>query len=123
MNWLLGVLLTQYMISATAGLACQVRGAVNMAMGTIAATGSPVETGPHGLIELQLHPGSYMHPASYLRLRENSSAVFDYTALTDIVIRLNGGFALIDTGDADPQYPIQMTAVAATVEIRKSGIY
>ncbi len=117
MNWLLGILLSQYMVSATAGLVCQVRGSVNVTMGTIVAAGKSVETGPHGLVELQLHPGSY------LRLRENSSAAFDSTILANIVLHLTSGFALIDTSDADPPFPITITAGSTTVAIRRAGIY
>ena len=117
MNGLLGIVLLQYMISATAGLVDQSRGPANVRKLEQVVAGKPVETGPEGFVELQLTG------ESYLRVRENSSVVFDSVALADIQIRLIRGNAMIDSDALEPSASIKISAGNLTTSIRKPGIY
>lgn len=117
MNWMLTVLLLQYVISATAGLVHQVRGPANVQRDQIVPALKPVETGPKGFVELQLNPGSY------LRLRENSSLVFDSVLLERIEVRLTTGTMLIDCDVVNPDLPMKITAGKLVGLIRKPGAY
>jgi hypothetical protein len=117
MNWVLAVLLFQYVISATAGLVHQVRGPANVQRDQIVAAGKPIETGEKGFVEIQLNPGSY------LRLRENSSAVFDSVLLQHIELRLIVGTMLVDSDTVNPDFPIKIMAGKLVGLIRKPGLY
>src|SRR5215831_3486884 len=116
MTGLLALILSQFLVSATAGLVGQVRGEVNVKMADLVAAGASVDTGPNGLIDLQLNPGAH------LRLRANSSLVFQSTALTDIEFNLTQGFVIADF-DSDPPFRVKVTSEGLRLEIRKAGVY
>src|SRR5215831_20589472 len=116
MNAVLAVLLLQYVISATAGLVHQVRGPVNVQRDQIIPAGKQVETGAQGFVEIQLNPGSY------LRLRENSSIVFNSVLLEHIEVRLIAGTMLVDSDVVNPDLPVKITANKLVGLIRKPGL-
>ena len=117
MNWLLTAALLQYVISATAGLVNQVRGPANVQRDQIVAAGKPIETGRHGFVEIQLNPGTY------LRLRENSSVVFDSVVLESIEARLASGTMLVDSEAVEPASPVKIAAGQLVGFIREPGLY
>ena len=117
MNWMLTVLLLQYVISATAGLVNQVRGPANVRREQIVLAGQPIQTGDKGFVEVQLNPGSY------LRLRENSSAIFDSVLLERVEVRLISGSMLIDSDSVNAEFPLKITAGKLSGLIRKPGLY
>jgi hypothetical protein len=117
MNWMLTVLLLQYVISATAGLVNQVRGPANVRREQIVPAGQTIETGPKGFVEVQLTPGSY------LRLREKSSVVFDSVKLDHIELRLVSGTMLIDSDTVNPDFPLKIIAGKLSGLIKKPGLY
>jgi hypothetical protein len=114
---MLTVLLVQYVISATAGLVNQVRGPANVQRDQIVPAGKQIETGLRGFVEIQLNPGSY------LRLRENSSALFDSVLLERVEVRLTSGTMLVDSDVVNPELPVRITAGKLVGLIKKPGLY
>lgn len=117
MNWMLSVLLLQYVISATAGLVNQVRGPANVQRDQIIPVGKRVETGNKGFVEVQLNPGSF------LRLRENSAVLFDSVLLEHVEARLISGSMLVDSDVVNADLPVKVTAGKLVGLIRKPGLY
>lgn len=117
MTSLMLMLMMQYVISTKAGLVNHVQGDANVKATKMVEAGSPIKTGPGGLAEILLNPGSY------LRLGENSSAVLDGVELTNIAVRITSGTAVIEAVGFDKQAPLKVTSGNLKTEIIKDGVY
>src|SRR5215470_16439323 len=90
----------QFIISAKAGLVNAVEGSANVRLQQQVPAYSPIQTGPTGRVEVLLNP------ASFLRLGENSEAVLDSVELTDIIVRIVSGSAIIESTAIERAGPI-----------------
>jgi hypothetical protein len=107
----------QFIISAKAGLVNAVEGRANVRLQQQVPAFSPIQTGPTGKVEVLLNP------ASFLRLDENSQIVLDSVELTDIVVRIVSGSAIIESIAVERAGPIHVKAGALTVSIVAPGVY
>jgi hypothetical protein len=113
----LAFLVMQFIVSAKAGLVNFVDGQANVHMHEQIPAGKLIETGPAGHVEVLLNPGSF------LRLGENSSAIFESVDLTNISVRLVSGSALMEAGDIDKRTPIRVMTGSLKVSVVSSGTY
>jgi len=107
----------QFIISAKAGLVNAVEGSTNVRAQQQVAAGAPIQTGPSGRVEVLLNPGSF------LRLGENSEAVFDSVDLTNISLRIMSGDAVIESSSIGKDTPIHVTNGQMKLSIVASGLY
>lgn len=113
----LAFVVLQYIVSAKAGFVNVVDGATNVYLHQQVSEGAQIETYARGHVELLLTPGSF------LRIGENSTAVFDSTNLTNVAIRLVDGSAIIESAESSKRVPIQVTAGTLKVSIAAPGVY
>jgi hypothetical protein len=107
----------QFIISAKAGLVNAVEGTANVRLQQQIAAGSPIQTGSTGRVEILLNP------ASFLWLGENSEAVLESVELTDIVVRIVSGSAIIESAAVERAGPIHVKSGALSVSITAPGTY
>ena len=107
----------QFIISAKAGLVNAVEGPTNVRVQQQVVAGSKIDTGPAARVELLLNP------SAFLRLGENSEAVFDSVELTDIAVRLISGSAIIESASVQKDSPIRVVTGALNVSIVTPGLY
>src|SRR5204862_7975357 len=81
--------LLQYMISAKAGLVNYIDGQTNVHLHEQVAEGNSIETQAHSHVELLLTPGAF------LRIGNSSKVVLDSVELSNAVVRMIDGSALI----------------------------
>jgi hypothetical protein len=108
---------TQFLVSTKAGIVNYVQGTANVKPATSVPAGNPVTTGPGGSVEILLNPGSY------LRMGENSEAVLERVELSDIVLRIVRGSAVIAASGVDKDLPIAVNTGKLEMQIVKDGIY
>ena len=108
---------TQFLVSTKAGLVNYVQGSANVKAATSVPPGAPIATGPNGLVEVLLNPGSY------LRLGENSQAILERVELTEIAVRIVQGSAVIEANGVDKDLPLKVTSGNLKMDIIKDGIY
>jgi len=107
----------QLVVAAKAGLVNYVQGTTNVKATQLVPVANPILTGPNGYVELLLTPGSY------LRMGNNSEVVLDSVELTNVVVRVVQGVAIVEVVDIDHTLPIQMTTGDVQVKIADPGIY
>jgi len=107
----------QLVVAAKAGLVNYVQGTTNVKATQLVPVASPILTGPNGYVELLLTPGSY------LRMGNNSEVVLDSVELSNVVVRVAQGIAIVEVVDIDHTLPIQMTTGNVQVKIADPGIY
>ena len=117
MTSLIFMLMMQFVVSTKAGLVNYVQGSANVKATTTVPAGTPIETGPAGAVEILLNPGSY------LRLGENSAAVFEQVELAEISLRITHGSAVIEANGFDKKGPLKVTSGNLKMEIIDDGIY
>jgi len=110
-------LMMQYVISAKAGLVNYVQGLSNVRPNQTVAEMTPIRTGPNGVIELLLTPGSY------LRLGPNSEATIENSDIANVHVRLNNGEAIIEVVEIDNHFPMLISAGKTSVELGDAGIF
>src|SRR5437773_7408304 len=111
------VLMMQFVVSTKAGLVNYVQGSANIKATTSVPAGAPIETGPGGIVEILLNPGSY------LRLGENSGAVIDQAELTNMALRITHGSAVIEANGFEKKSPLRVTAGNRKMDIISDGVY
>jgi len=107
----------QLVVAAKAGLVNYVQGTTNVKATQLVPVANPILTGPNGYVELLLTPGSY------LRMGNNTEVVLDSVELTNVVVRVVQGVAIVEVVDIDHTLPIQMTTGDVQVKIADPGIY
>src|SRR5262245_24865613 len=111
------IIALQYIVSAKAGWVNYVDGQVNVQMHQQVAVNMPIEAGPRSHAELLLSPGSF------LRVGEQSSAVFDSIDVTNIAVRVLKGDAIIEVADTDKHTPIHVATGNLRAVIVSPGLY
>ncbi len=117
MSTLVLALMMQYVVSAKAGLVNYVQGMTNVRANQIVAEMTPIRTGPNGVVEILLTPGSY------LRLGPQSEAVIDNADLANVHVRITGGQAIIEVVEIDNKLPMFITTGQTAVELGDAGIF
>jgi hypothetical protein len=107
----------QFIISAKAGLVNAVEGAANVRLQQQVQAFSPIQTSVGGKVEVLLNP------VSFLRLGENSEAVLESVELTNIVVRIVSGSAIIESTAIERAGPIHVKSGALSVSIVAPGVY
>ncbi len=113
----LTLVLLQFMISAKAGLVNYVDGQATVRLYEQVPAGMPIQTGSGGHVELLLNPGSF------IRLDEETTVVFDSVDLTNVVVRVVSGTAVIESANVDKHTPIRVTTGSLLVLIASPGLY
>jgi hypothetical protein len=108
---------TQFLVSTKAGIVNYVQGAANVKPATSVPAGKPITTGPGGAVEILLNPGSY------LRMGENSEVLLERVELSDIVLRIVKGSAVIEASGVDKDLPLAVNSGKLEMQIIKDGIY
>src|SRR5437773_1598212 len=108
---------TSFLVSTKAGLINYVQGAATVKAATSIPAGKPIATGPGGAVEILLNPGSY------LRMGENTTVVLERVELSDIVLRIVQGSALVEATGVDKDLPLTVNVGKLKMEIIKDGIY
>jgi hypothetical protein len=111
------ILMMQYVISTKAGLVNYVEGEATAKVGQNVEAGQLVRTGSNAYAEILLNPGSF------LWLGSNSEIVFDSTQLTEIVVRVVSGTAMIEASGVSKKVPIKVSSGNLTTEIVDNGLY
>jgi FecR protein len=106
-----------YMNSPKAGFVNAVQGQANVRAYEVAREDQPIKTGPSSYVELLLSPGAF------LRVDENSEVKIDSAGLSDLVIQVASGSALIEDIATDPRLPIRVIVGGAKLLIAASGLY
>src|SRR5438874_1909470 len=117
MTSLMLALMMQYVVATKAGLVNNVQGLTNVRPATMIEANTPVRTGPSGLVELLLTPGSYM------RLGPSTEVVLDSVDLANVSVRLVSGQAIVEVVEINNDYPVRVTTGRTTVELTDPGIF
>jgi hypothetical protein len=107
----------QYVVSAKAGFVNFIDGSANVSVHQQVAEGAPIETYDRSHVEVLLNPGSF------LRLGQNSTAIFDSVDLTNLKIRIEDGSAIVEAAESSKRVPIQVTAGELRTSIVAPGVY
>jgi len=107
----------QLVVSAKAGFVNVVDGTANVRRQQQVQVGVPIQTQAGSHVELLLSPGSF------LRIGENSVAVLDSVNLSNIVIRVVSGSAIVESATLNKDFPIHVTSGNLRVSIVSPGLY
>jgi hypothetical protein len=108
---------TSFIVSTKAGVVNHVQGSTTVKAATVVKAGTPIGTGPDGLVEILLNPGSY------LRIGANSQVILDKVELDDMAIHVAQGSALVEAKGFRNDLPLTVTTGNLKMEIIKDGIY
>ena len=106
-----------FLNSPKAGFVNAVEGQTNVQKYEVAHEDQPIKTGPASYVELLLSPGAF------LRIDESSEVKIDSAGLSDVVVEVVSGSALIEEIATDPRLPIRVTVGGAKLLIGASGLY
>src|SRR5215471_17926252 len=111
------LLLMQFVVSAKAGFVNYVDGTATVRRQQQVQVGVPVETQSGSHVELLLSPGSF------LRIGENSVVVMDSVDLSNIIVRVVSGTAVVESATLNKDFPIHVTSGDLRTSIISPGLY
>jgi hypothetical protein len=106
-----------FLNSPKAGFVNAIQGEANVRASEVAREDQPIKTGPSSYLEVLLSPGAF------LRIDENSEVKIDSAGLSDVVIQVVSGSALIEDVAMDPRLAIRVIVGGAKLLIAGSGLY
>jgi hypothetical protein len=107
----------QILISAEAGFVNFVQGTASVSVHQQVPVGTPIETQARSHVELLLTPGTV------LRIGQNSSIVLDSVDLSNVVVRVNSGEAIVESSNLDKKMPIHVKSGSLDTLIAEPGLY
>src|SRR5262245_2338837 len=126
-----GTAAAQHIISTRAGMVNRTQGKVLIARKEAkdesengqASNGTQMHDGDKLRTESRSYAEVLLNPGSYLRLNELTEISTLNTSLTEIRVELIKGSAIIEIGEVDKKYPIEMLTPDGSIFIKKDGLH